>query len=84
MDRNTHPVLDPERVRIGETLRVLWERRGFKVGEFATELDISYSYLSNIAAGRKPLTEELLYKAAQALDVRPIAIVRADYYEAAA
>ena len=72
--------LDAERVRIGETLRTLRATRGFKVGEFAGELGISYAYLSNIEAGRKRLTPQLLAKAARVLDVRQIAIVREGYY----
>lgn len=73
-----------ERVRVGATLRTLREQCGFRTGEFANELGISHGYLSNIEAGRKPLTPQLLAKAAKALGVRPIAIVREDYFEAVA
>jgi transcriptional regulator with XRE-family HTH domain len=75
------PPLDPEQVRIGATLRTLWEEKGYKTGEFASELDISYAYLSNIAAGRKRLTPQLLAKASAVLGVRKIAIVRPGYYD---
>jgi transcriptional regulator with XRE-family HTH domain len=74
--------LDPEAVRIGETLRTIRKIRGFKLAEMANELDISYSYLSNIEAGRKRLTEQLLARAARILDVEQIAIVREGYFEA--
>jgi len=63
-----------ERQRVGATLRTLRETRGWKLGDFATHLDISYAYLSNIEAGRKPLTDILLARAAKALDVEQIAI----------
>lgn len=75
------PTLDPERERIGETLRTLMERAGFKVGEFANELGISYAYLSNILAGRKRLTPQLLAKASRVLNCRPIAIIREGYFD---
>lgn len=54
--------------------------RGFKPDEFANEIGISRSYLANIEAGRKPLTEVLLGRVSKALDVRPLVIVRHDYF----
>jgi transcriptional regulator with XRE-family HTH domain len=63
-----------ERVRVGATLRRLREMRGFKLGEFASEIDISYAHLSNIEAGRRPLPDHLLARAAKKLDVRQIEI----------
>ncbi len=63
-----------ERQRVGATLRTLRETRGWKLGDFATELGISYAYLSNIEAGRKPLTNQLLAKSARLLNVEQIAI----------
>jgi transcriptional regulator with XRE-family HTH domain len=63
-----------ERQRVGATLRTLRATRGWKLGDFATQLGISYAYLSNIEAGRKPLTDQLLAKAARLLDVEQIAI----------
>lgn len=65
-----------ERERVGATLRTLRTTRGYKVQELANEMDISYAYLSNIEAGRKPLTDVLLARAAKALDVDQIAIKR--------
>lgn len=63
-----------ERERVGATLRTLRTTRGWALGDFATQLDISYSYLSNIEAGRKPLSDRLLARAARLLDVEQIAI----------
>lgn len=72
-----------ERERIGATIRTYREMRGYRPDEFATEILISRPYLANIEAGRKPLTEVLLSRISGALDVRPIAIVREDYFMAA-
>lgn len=72
--------LDPERVRQGATLRTFRELRGLKVSELANAVPVSYSYLSNIEAGRKPLTPQLVAKLATILDVRQIALVRPDAF----
>jgi transcriptional regulator with XRE-family HTH domain len=63
-----------ERERVGATLRTLRTTRGWKLGDFANEMGISYAYLSNIEAGRKPLPDRLLALAARALGVEQIAI----------
>ncbi|MBD3784935.1 MAG: helix-turn-helix transcriptional regulator [Micrococcales bacterium] len=63
-----------ERERVGATLRIIRETRGWKLGQFATEIGISYAYLSNIEAGRKALPNHLLARAARLLDVPQIAI----------
>lgn len=63
-----------ERVRVGATLRTLRTTRGWKLGDFANKLDVSYAYLSNIEAGRKRLPDHLLARAARLLDVEQIAI----------
>lgn len=81
MAGNKNQVLDPERVRVGETLRTLREFRGYKPDEFANEIGISRPYLSNIEAGRKQLTEVLLARAAETLGVRQVAIIRHGYYD---
>lgn len=72
---------DTEQLRIGATLRAIREARGARVGELAKLLDISHSYLSNIEAGRKPLTPALTARVAQLLSVKPIALVRPDYFD---
>lgn len=72
-----------ERDRIGATIKVYRQMRGFKPDEFASEINISRPYLANIEAGRKPLTEVLLARIADALSVPPIAIVREDYFHMA-
>ena len=63
-----------ERERVGQTLKTIRSIRGWKLGDFAGALNISYAYLSNIEAGRKPLTDQLLCRAAELLDVPQIAI----------
>lgn len=65
-----------ERERVGATLKMARTTRGWDLGPFALEIGISYSYLSNIEAGRKPLTDKLLARAAQVLDVPQISIKR--------
>lgn len=71
---------NPEWVRQGETLRALREARGIPIGEFATKLNKSYSYVSNIEAGRKRLTPELALAASHLLAVRPAALLRPDEF----
>ena len=73
-----------EQRRIGATLRLVCEMRGLKVHRLATDMGISPAYLSNILAGRRPLTEALLTKAADALCIEPVAIVREGYFDRAA
>jgi len=84
MNQNNPVGLDPEWVRIGETLRTIRESRGLLLGECASAMDISYAYLSNIEAGRKRLTPRLLSRAVEVLGIRPIALIRPGYFEDAA
>ena len=77
-------ITDQERRRIGETVRVLRETRGFSQSEFANELAISRPYISLIESGKKPLNERLLARMVDVLGVRPIAIVREGYFDRAA
>lgn len=70
------PFADPDWIRVGETLRTLRETRGFRIGQLAQEMEISRAYLANIEAGRKRLTDVLLARAASALGVRQVAIMR--------
>lgn len=69
-----------ERTRIGATIRELREARQLTVDELARAIPISRPYLSNIEAGRKPITPSLLARLADALAVRPISIVRPNYF----
>ena len=69
---------NPEWVRIGATLRTLRETRGFKPDPFASGIGISRPYLANIEAGRKKLTNVLLARAAEKLQVEQIAIMIPD------
>lgn len=79
--RNLPPSERAERVRVGATVRLLREMRGFKQEEFAKEIEISRPYLVNIERGRKPVTEVLLARMSRVLQVRPVAIIREDYFE---
>jgi len=72
-----------EQVRAGATLAALREARAIRVGELAETLRISHSYLSNIENGRRPLTPQLAVRAAQALAVRPIALLNPGAFEEA-
>lgn len=72
--KTVSPEEQAERERVGATLRTLREARGWKLGDFATQIDVSYAYLSNIEAGRKRLPDHVLARAARALDVPQIAI----------
>lgn len=62
--------------RVGATLRAIRQIRGYKPGEFSNLLGITTPYLHNLEAGRKKLTNEMLAKAAEALAVSQIAIMR--------
>lgn len=72
--------LHPEHVREGATLRAFREKSGLKVGQAANALDISYSYLANIEAGRKALTPILLARTAALYGIPQAAIARPDLF----
>lgn len=65
----------PEDRRVGATLRNFREMRGFKPDQFASTIGISRAYLANIEAGRRPLRNVLLARAAEVLRVEQIAIM---------
>lgn len=71
-----------ERIRIGATIRELRELRHIGLDEMASKAEISRPYLSNIEAGRKPINPRLLARIADILAVRPISIVRPNYFPA--
>lgn len=73
--------LDPEAIRIGETIRALREANGWKLGQFATAVGKSHSYISNIEAGRKMPPRALCREIADALNVPLAAIVSTRYVE---
>lgn len=75
-DKGTGPAkpANPERIRVGETLRTLRERYGYTQEMFGTALGISRTYISLIESGNKPLTDRLLFTAAELLGVKPYAI----------
>lgn len=72
-----------ERKRIGATIKQLREMRGYTPDAFANEIQISRSYLANIEAGRKPLTERLLATMSTVLLVEQVVIVRDGYFHLA-
>lgn len=65
----------------GVALRTIRELRGMTVDQLAAEMGISRPYLANIEAGRKKLSQVLLAKAADALAVPQIALVREGYFD---
>lgn len=75
MPREQTGTSNPEWVRVGATLRTLRELRGFKPDAFASAINISRPYLANIEAGRKKLTNVILARAAEQLQVEQIAIM---------
>jgi transcriptional regulator with XRE-family HTH domain len=68
--------LDPERVRVGATLRAFREKSGIRVDQAASALrpPRSRSYLANIEAGRKPLPTVMLAQLAALYGVPEVAI----------
>ena len=71
----------PECERQGATLRCIRELRGMTADQLAAELLISRPYLANIEAGRKKLSQVILAKAAEVLDVPQVALVREGYFD---
>ena len=71
--------LEPENIRVGETIRALRKAHGLKLIEMAVALDISHAYLSNIEAGRKAAPIPLCQQAAKILRIPLAAITIADY-----
>lgn len=76
--RRPAPVVNAENERVGATLAQFRMMRGFSQESFGTELGISRPYISLIEKGRKRLTNELLDRAADLLEVNPLAIKRRD------
>jgi transcriptional regulator with XRE-family HTH domain len=74
--RRVDAALDPERVRVGATLRAFREKSGLKADQAASCINppISRSYLANIEAGRKPLPPWMLAQLANLYGVPEIAI----------
>lgn len=72
--------LDPERVRVGATLRAFREKTGLTADQAANALrpPKSRSYVANIEAGRKPLRPVHLAQFAALYGVPQYAIVRPD------
>jgi transcriptional regulator with XRE-family HTH domain len=75
MSKELPDQIQPEDQRVGATLRHFRELRGFKPDPFAAAIGISRPYLANIEAGRRPLSNVLLARAAEVLRVDQIAIM---------
>jgi transcriptional regulator with XRE-family HTH domain len=60
-----------------DSLRALRERSGWSVSKFAAACEISTGYLSNIEAGRKPGSPEVITRMADVLDVPLQALISA-------
>jgi transcriptional regulator with XRE-family HTH domain len=69
---------DPEMERVGKTLHIMRERYGYTQEAFGTDLGVSRSYISLIEAGFKKLPDRLLFRAAELLEITPLAIKRPD------
>jgi transcriptional regulator with XRE-family HTH domain len=67
---------DPEMERVGKTLATIRERFGYTQETFGTALGVSRPYISLIEAGYKKLPNRLLFRAAELLEVTPLAIKR--------
>jgi transcriptional regulator with XRE-family HTH domain len=59
----------------GPAIAAIREARGVSVGAFATRIGISYSYLCNIEAGRKPGSPEVLRRIADELNVQDLSAI---------
>ncbi|OCB15127.1 helix-turn-helix domain-containing protein [Mycobacterium intracellulare] len=75
MSRELSGASPTDQDRVGATLRTMRELRGFKPDQFASAIGISRPYLANIEAGRRPLSNILLARAAATLQVEQIAIM---------
>lgn len=62
----------------GAAVRALREAHGWRVSKFATAARISSSYLSNIEAGRKQASPEVLRRIADTLGI-PLAAITSQH-----
>lgn len=60
----------------GLAIRYFRIKSGFKPGDFAARVGVSYPHLDNIENERKDASLEVLYRIAEALDIEVGAIVR--------
>ena len=69
------PILDPEDVRIGATIREMRVMRGMTQEQFANRTMLSRAYIANIEAGRKRPSGRAIARIAEALRVPQVAIM---------
>jgi transcriptional regulator with XRE-family HTH domain len=62
----------------GAAIRALRAAYGWKPSKFATAVQVSHGYLTNIEAGRKQPSPEVLRRIADALNV-PLAAITSEY-----
>lgn len=62
----------------GASLRAIRERSGWSLGKFAAAVETKHSHISNLEAGRRKASPELLVRMAKVLDV-PLAALTTDY-----
>lgn len=58
-----------------EALRALRTRSGWGVGKFASAVSTTHSHISNIEAGRRQASDELIVRMARVLDVPVMALI---------
>lgn len=58
-----------------EALKALRTRSGWSVGKFATAVETSHAHLSNIEAGRRQASPELIVRMADTLEVPVMALI---------
>lgn len=71
----TDPVLDPELIRVGATIKALREARGLSQEQLASKAVLSRPYLANIETGRKKPSIKAVARLAGALTVPQVAIM---------
>lgn len=78
-------LLNTDLVKINpESLRAIRTRSGWSVGRFAAAVGIGSSHLSNIEAGRRQASPEVITEMARVLDVPVMALISARVPEAVA
>lgn len=58
-----------------EALKALRARSGWSVSKFATAVETTHSHISNIEAGRRKASPELIVRMAAVLDVPLMALI---------
>ena len=67
---------DPALVAFGRQVRDARIRAGKRSGQFAAEVEVSRHSLQNIEAGRRPVSDVLYWRIANALGLDPTSVLR--------